>query len=162
MKKLIGLAFCTAFLVAGCNETPKQEAATVEKKAPAAVAAVAPATPAQSVEAAPAAEAAAAEAPKATITDIDWNKALEMSKAGAVLIDVRTPAEVAEGMAPGAINIPLQEIEQRLSEFPKDKDLLIYCRSGKRSMAASNFLIENGYDKVFNVVGGFLAFPKQL
>jgi rhodanese-related sulfurtransferase len=156
MKKLIGLAFCTAFLVAGCNETPKQEAATVEKKAPAAVAAVAPATPAQSVEAAP-----AAEAPKATITDIDWNKALEMSKAGAMLIDVRTPAEVAEGMAPGAINIPLQEIEQRLSEFPKDKDLLIYCRSGKRSMAASNFLIENGYDKVFNVVGGFLAFPKQ-
>ena len=156
MKKLIGLAFCTAFLVAGCNETPKQEAATVEKKAPAAVAAVAPATPAQSVEAAP-----AAEAPKATITDIDWNKALEMSKAGAVLIDVRTPAEVAEGMAPGAINIPLQEIEQRLSEFPKDKDLLIYCRSGKRSMAASNFLIENGYDKVFNVVGGFLAVPKQ-
>ena len=155
MKKMIGLAFCTAFLVAGCNETPKQETATVEKKAPAAVAAVAPATPAQSVEAAP-----AAEAPKATITDIDWNKALEMSKAGAVLVDVRTPAEVAEGMAPGAINIPLQEIEQRLSEFPKDKDLLIYCRSGKRSMAASNFLIENGYDKVFNVVGGFLAFPK--
>lgn len=166
MKKMIGLVFCTAFLVAGCNETPKQEAATVEKKAPAAVAAVAPATPAQSVEAAPAAEAAKAtspapEAAKATITDIDWNKALEMSKAGAVLIDVRTPAEVAEGMAPGAINIPLQEIEQRLSEFPKDKDLLIYCRSGKRSMAASNFLIENGYDKVFNVVGGFLAFPKQ-
>ena len=157
MKKLIGLAFCTAFLVAGCNETPKQETATVEKKAPAAVAAVAPATPAQSVEAAP-----AAEAPKATITDIDWNKALEMSKAGAMLIDVRTPAEVAEGMAPGAINIPLQEIEQRLSEFPKDKDLLIYCRSGKRSMAASNFLIENGYDKVFNVVGGFLAFPKTV
>ncbi len=156
MKKMVGLAFCTAFLVAGCNETPKQETATVEKKAPAAVAAVAPATPAQSVEAAP-----AAEAPKATITDIDWNKALEMSKAGAMLIDVRTPAEVAEGMAPGAINIPLQEIEQRLSEFPKDKDLLIYCRSGKRSMAASNFLIENGYDKVFNVVGGFLAFPKQ-
>ena len=155
MKKMIGLAFCTAFLVAGCNETPKQETATVEKKAPAAVAAVAPATPAQSVEAAP-----AAEAPKATITDIDWNKALEMSKAGALLIDVRTPAEVAEGMAPGAINIPLQEIQQRLSEFPKDRDLLIYCRSGKRSMAASNFLIENGYDKVFNVVGGFLAFPK--
>jgi rhodanese-related sulfurtransferase len=151
MKKMVGLAFCMAFLVAGCNEMPKQESATVEKKAPAAVAAVAPATPAQSVEA----------APKATVTDIDWNKALEMSKAGAVLIDVRTPAEVAEGMAPGAINIPLQEIEQRLSEFPKDKDLLIYCRSGKRSMAASNFLIENGYDKAFNVVGGFLAFPKQ-
>ena len=156
MKKMIGLMFGVALVVAGCNETPKQEAAVVEQKAPATVAAVAPATPAPAAEAAP-----VAEAPKATITNIDWNRALEMSKAGAVLVDVRTPAEVAEGMAPGAINIPLQEIEQRLSEFPKDKDLLIYCRSGKRSMAASNFLIENGYEKVFNVVGGFLAFPKQ-
>ncbi len=155
MKKMIGLVFCAALVVAGCNETPKQEA-VVEQKAPATVAAVAPANPAPAAEAAP-----ATEAPKAAITNVDWNKALEMSKAGAVLIDVRTPSEVAEGMAPGAINIPLQEIEQRLSEFPKDKDLLIYCRSGKRSMAASNFLIENGYEKVFNVVGGFLAFPKQ-
>lgn len=160
MKKMIGLMFGVALVVAGCNETPKQEA-VVEQKAPATVAAVAPANPAPAAEAAPAAEMVKATSPEATITDIDWNKALEMSKAGAVLIDVRTPAEVAEGMAPGAINIPLQEIEQRLSEFPKDKDLLIYCRSGKRSMAASNFLIENGYDKVFNVVGGFLAFPKQ-
>ena len=156
MKKMIGLMFGMALVVVGCNETPKQEATVVEQKAPATVAAVAPATPAPAAEAAP-----VAEAPKATITNIDWNKALEMSKAGAVLVDVRTPAEVAEGMAPGAINIPLQEIEQRLSEFPKDKDLLIYCRSGKRSMAASNFLIENGYEKVFNVVGGFLAFPKN-
>lgn len=166
MKKMIGLMFGVALVVAGCNETPKQEAAVVEQKAPATVAAVAPATPAPAAETAPDAESVKATSPdvesvKATITDIDWGKALEMSKAGAVLIDVRTPAEVAEGMAPGAINIPLQEIEQRLSEFPKDKDLLIYCRSGKRSMAASNFLIENGYEKVFNVVGGFLAFPKQ-
>ena len=81
--------------------------------------------------------------------------------AGGVLIDVRTPGEVAEGTAPGSINIPLQEAEQRLAEFPKDKDLLIFCRSGKRSMAVSNFLIQNGYERVFNVVGGFLAFPKN-
>ena len=148
MKKMFGLMFGMALVVVGCNETPKQEA-VVEQKAPAAVAAVAPATPTPAAEAAP-----AAEAPKATITNVDWDKALEMSKAGAVLIDVRTPAEVAEGMAPGAINIPLQEIQQRLAEFPKDKDLLIYCRSGKRSMAASNFLIENGYEKVFNVECG--------
>ena len=155
MKKMLGFVFCAALVVAGCNETPKQEAVVVQK-APATVAAVAPASPAPAAEAAP-----VAETPKATITNVDWDKALEMSKAGAMLIDVRTPAEVAEGMAPGAINIPLQEIQQRLAEFPKDKDLLIYCRSGKRSMAASNFLIENGYEKVFNVVGGFLAFPKQ-
>ena len=44
---------------------------------------------------------------------------------------------------------------------PKDKDLLIFCRSGKRSMAVSNLLIQNGYERVFNVVGGFMAFPKN-
>ena len=93
---------------------------------------------------------------------MDWQKAFEMHKAGAVLIDVRTPAEVAKGMAAAtAINIPLQEMPQRLSEFPKDKDLLIYCRSGKRSMAASKFLVENGYTRVFNVEGGILALPPQ-
>ena len=107
------------------------------------------------------AEPAAPAAPQATIVNVDWNKALEMQKAGAFLVDVRTPAEVAEGMAPGAANIPLQEITQRLAEFPKDKDVVVYCRSGKRSMAASQFLIDNGYEHVFNVVGGFLAFPAK-
>lgn len=147
MKKLFGLLICATFVLAGCNE------ANAEKKAE-------PAPVAQPAVPAPA-PAPAPEAPKAQITNIDWAKALEMQKAGAVLIDVRTPAEVAEGTAPGSINIPLQEAEHRLAEFPKDKDLLIFCRSGKRSMAVSNFLIQNGYTQVFNVVGGFLAFPAK-
>ena len=138
-------------MLAGCNE------AKAEKKVEATPAAAAPAVQ----PAAPAPAAPAVEASKASITDIDWAKALEMQNAGAVLIDVRTPGEVAEGTAPGSINIPLQEAEQRLAEFPKDKDLLIFCRSGKRSMAVSNFLIQNGYERVFNVVGGFMAFPKN-
>ena len=105
--------------------------------------------------------APAQEAPKAQITNIDWAKALEMQKAGAVLIDVRTPGEVAEGTAPGSVNIPLQEAAQRIAEFPKDKDLLIFCRSGKRSLIASQLLLDNGFERVFNVVGGFMAFPKN-
>ena len=106
--------------------------------------------------------AAVVEQKVAPITTIDWDKALEMNKVGAVLIDVRTPAEVAKGMATAtAINIPLQEMPQRLSEFPKDKDLLIYCRSGKRSMAASKFLVENGYTRVFNIDGGIMALPQK-
>lgn len=151
MKKLIGLVICSAFMLCACNE------ANAEKKVEA-PAKAAPAAPAQAKAAEP---APAPEAPKAQITNIDWPKALEMQQAGGVLIDVRTPGEVAEGTAPGSINIPLQEAEQRLGEFPKDKDLLIFCRSGKRSMAVSNFLIQNGYERVFNVVGGFMAFPKN-
>lgn len=146
MKKIIGLAICSLFLFAGCNEANAEKKAEATAAAPAAQAAPAPAP--------------APEAPKAQIANVDWAKALEMQKAGAVLIDVRTPGEVAEGTVEGSINIPLQEAEQRLGEFPKDKDLLIFCRSGKRSMAVSNFLIQNGYDRVFNVVGGIMAYQK--
>ena len=151
MKKLIGLVICSAFMLCACNEAKAEKKVEAPAKA-------APAAPAQAKAAEP---APAPEAPKAQITNIDWPKALEMQKAGGVLIDVRTPGEGAEGTAPGSINIPLQEAEQRLGEFPKDKDLLIFCRSGKRSMAVSNFLIQNGYERVFNVVGGFMAFPKN-
>ena len=148
MKKIFGLLICSTFMLMACNE------ANAEKSAPAKAPAAAAQPVAQVTSPAP-------EAPKAQITNIDWAKALEMQKAGGLLIDVRTPGEVAEGTAPGSINIPLQEAEQRLGEFPKDKDLLIFCRSGKRSMAVSNFLIQNGYERVFNVVGGFMAFPKN-
>ena len=144
MNKLLAISFCAMLLATACESSEEQKAQAAVKK----VEAVQP--------------AAVVEQKVATITTIDWQKAFEMHKAGAVLIDVRTPAEVAKGMAAAtAINIPLQEMPQRLSEFPKDKDLLIYCRSGKRSMAASKFLVENGYTRVFNVEGGILALPPQ-
>ena len=145
MNKLLAISFCAMLLTTACNSSEEPKPQAVAKK----VEAVQPA-------------AAVVEQKVAPITTVDWQKAFEMHKAGAVLIDVRTPAEVAKGMATAtAINIPLQEMPQRLSEFPKDKDLLIYCRSGKRSMAASKFLVENGYTRVFNVEGGILALPPQ-
>ena len=128
MKKIVMVSLFAMIMTAGCKEAPKAETQAAPAAQPAA-------------QVAPAAEPTPApEAPKATITNVEWAQALEMQKSGAVLIDVRTPAEVAEGTAPGSINIPLQEAEQRIAEFPKDKDLLIFCRSGKRSMAVSNFL----------------------
>lgn len=145
MKKMMGLMLCVLFMAAGCEENKRQDVQAAPAK---------PAVAAVKAEPAPVQK-------KIEIVNVDWTKALEMSKNGAILVDVRTPGEVAEGMAPGALNIPLQEIQQRLGEFPKDKPLLIYCRSGKRSMAASEFLVQNGYEQVFNVVGGFLAFPKN-
>ena len=145
MNKLIAFSFCAMMLATAGNssEEPKPQAVTqkVETTQPA---------------------AAVVEQKVASITTIDWQKAFEMNKAGAVLLDVRTPAEVAKGMASeAAVNVPLQELPQRLSEVPKDKDLLVYCRSGKRSMAASKFLVENGYTRVFNVEGGILALPPK-
>ena len=145
MNKLIAFSFCAMMLATACNSSEESKPQTVAKK----VETVQPA-------------AAVVEQKVASITTIDWQKAFEMSKSGAVLLDVRTPAEVAKGMASeAAVNVPLQELPQRLSEVPKDKDLLIYCRSGKRSMAASKFLVENGYTRVFNVEGGILALPPK-
>jgi len=146
MNKILAISFCAMMLATACNSSEEPKPQTVAKK----------------VEAVQPAPAAVVEQKVAPITTIDWQKAMEMNKAGALLIDVRTPAEVAKGMAAAtAINIPLQEIPQRLSEFPKDKDLLIYCRSGKRSMAASKFLVENGYTRVFNIDGGIMALPQK-
>lgn len=97
-----------------------------------------------------------------TYATISWEKAIEMSKSKkskAIFVDVRTPEEVAQGTVDGSLNIPLQQIQTRYNELPKDKDLLIFCRSGRRSQAASEFLTQQGYTKVYNVDGGFLAAP---
>lgn len=145
MNKLIAFSFCAMMLATACNSSEESKPQAVTQK-------VETTQPA----------AAVVEQKVASITTIDWQKAFEMNKAGAVLLDVRTPAEVAKGMASeAAVNVPLQELPQRLSEVPKDKDLLVYCRSGKRSMAASKFLVENGYTRVFNVEGGILALPPK-
>lgn len=69
---------------------------------------------------------------------------------GALLLDVRSPAEFAEGHLAGAINIPVQELESRLAELPADKtrEVLVYCRSGMRSARARTMLLAAGFVKV--------------
>ncbi|WP_294111464.1 rhodanese-like domain-containing protein [uncultured Fibrobacter sp.] len=147
MKKLMLIAVSALFMMAGCEENKSEKAADVKTAAPAVVNQTVSAT--QQV------------AEQNAIKSIDWNKALEMNAAGAVFVDVRNLPELNEGYAPNAVNIPLPELKQRVGELPKDKDLLIYCRSGRRSEAATRILMEQGYDRVYNVLGGYLAFPKK-
>lgn len=68
----------------------------------------------------------------------------------AFLVDVRTPGEFAEGTAPGAVNIPLQEIDQRLAELKGKKQILVFCRSGNRSSQAKRILEQNGFTNIIN------------
>lgn len=72
-----------------------------------------------------------------------------------LLVDVRTPEEFASGHAPGAKNIPLDQLESRLAELDayKDGEIHVICQSGRRSLAASQTLAGKGYDPV-NVEGG--------
>ncbi len=91
------------------------------------------------------------------VSIIYWPDVEEKLKSGAMLIDVRTPAETSSGMVPGAINIPVDELRQRLDEIPRGKELMVYCRVGQRSYIASRILRENGYD-VRNISGGYLLY----
>ncbi len=81
---------------------------------------------------------------------------------GLVLLDVRTPAELEDeslGHIDGVLNIPVQELESRLSELEEYKidEIYVICRSGKRSAAATIILLENGFNAI-NVEGGMLQY----
>ena len=62
-----------------------------------------------------------------------------------VFVDVRTPEEYKSGHIPGAVNIPVSEIKGRMNEVPKDKQVYVYCHSGKRAAKASAILAKAGF-----------------
>jgi phage shock protein E len=70
-----------------------------------------------------------------------------------LLLDVRTPEEFAEGHIAGAINIPLDELEGRLSEVPTDAPVVVYCRTGARSAQAASLLEDAGYTQIHDLGG---------
>ena len=71
-----------------------------------------------------------------------------------VLIDVRTPTEFAAGHIPGALNIPLETLRERLSELPKGRRIATYCKVGQRGYLASRMLNQRGFN-AFNLSGGY-------
>jgi rhodanese-related sulfurtransferase len=73
-----------------------------------------------------------------------WND-VEALSATATVVDVRDADEFEEGALPNAINIPLNSLRNRLSEVPKDREVLVYCASGQRSYNACRILTQNGY-----------------
>lgn len=79
-----------------------------------------------------------------------------------ILIDVREPGEVKQGYIPGAINIPLSQIKNRVGEIPKDKSIYLYCRSGMRSKQAARILSKHGYLNMAHLQGGIMAWGGQV
>ncbi|MDQ7746368.1 rhodanese-like domain-containing protein [Hydrogenophaga pseudoflava] len=82
---------------------------------------------------------------------------------GAWLVDVRERAEVARTAfdVPTIVNIPLSELEQRWNELPKDRELVLVCESGARSLKATYFLQYHGYTRVSNMEGGILKWMRK-
>ncbi|NQX65580.1 rhodanese-like domain-containing protein [Paenibacillus alba] len=72
------------------------------------------------------------------------------------IIDVREDEEVAAGIIPGAIHIPLAQLPERLTEIPQADEVILVCRSGARSGRALGFLEAQGYQGLKNMTGGML------
>ena len=77
------------------------------------------------------------------------------------LVDVRTAEEFKQGSVPNAVNIPLDQVEARLSEFDNKDDIIVFCRSGNRSGQAKTILEKNGHKNVQNG-GAWQNVNKQL
>lgn len=75
-------------------------------------------------------------------------------KTTAMMIDVRETWEFQQGHARGARNIPLSQLGKRFNEVPPDRDILLICRSGHRSLQAAKFLQQQSWERVVNVSGG--------
>jgi rhodanese-related sulfurtransferase len=77
------------------------------------------------------------------------------------VLDVRTPQEFAAGHVPGAVNVPHDQLAARLGQVPKDKDVVLYCRSGRRSALAADVLAANGYTRVSHLEGDMQAWVER-
>ena len=88
---------------------------------------------------------------------VHWD---DMDKVGSdtVILDVRTKEEFEFGHIDKAVNIPLDELRDRLSEVPADKPIYIYCAVGLRGYTASRILLQHGYSTVYNLSGGYKTY----
>jgi len=76
---------------------------------------------------------------------------------GALIIDVREPNEYVQIRAKGAVLLPLGRLNSRVRDLPRDRELLLMCRTGGRSQNATQFLAANGFENVTNITGGIVA-----
>ncbi len=89
-------------------------------------------------------------------------KILAQDKKGEfLLLDVRQPEEYEAGHLPGAMLIPLGELEARQGELDRTKKIITYCRSGRRSMAAAIALCGLGFERIYSLDGGILNWPHE-
>lgn len=89
--------------------------------------------------------------------EIGVQEAAELRDQGAFILDVRQPEEWQEAHIPGATLIPLSELAGRLDEVPKDKPVVVYCRSGNRSATGRDILQQAGFEQVTSMAGGIRA-----
>ena len=89
---------------------------------------------------------------------ITWRELLATDRSSVMLLDVRTAEEFSFGSLPGAVNIPLDDLRERMQELPKDKEIIVFCAVGLRGYLAQRILRGHGYTAVRNLIGGYKTF----
>lgn len=92
------------------------------------------------------------------MTPLYWRELQQADLKKVTLVDVRTADEYSLGKIPGAINVPLDELRERMNEIPSDKPVFVYCGVGLRGYLASCILKDNGYQDVRNLIGGIKTY----
>lgn len=104
------------------------------------------------------------EEAKSGITNISVEEMQTLLKMDEVqLVDVRTPEEYQEGFIANAQNIDYlsPEFDKKIKKLDKQKPVILYCRSGKRSSKSSKILLKAGFVKIYNLKGGFLKWQEE-
>lgn len=86
--------------------------------------------------------------------EVDVQAAHDLREQGALMLDVRQPEEWEAGHIPGAVLIPLGELESRVNELPTDQEIVVVCRSGNRSATGRDILLDAGFNDVTSMAGG--------
>lgn len=100
---------------------------------------------------------------KSTLVDVKTLNEALVAKEDCVVLDVRTPEEFERGKILGGINLPVDKVKGNIENIipNKHKKIFIYCQSGERSAIAAEELISLGYDNVFDVENGILAWKES-
>jgi rhodanese-related sulfurtransferase len=81
---------------------------------------------------------------------------------GPLVVDVREGWELDTARIPDVLHIPMSEIPARLGELEREREIVVMCRSGGRSMQVAQFLVRNGFQSVANLTGGILAWSRDV
>ena len=91
-----------------------------------------------------------------------WTEIAGLMRAGACVLDVRSPKENAAGSIPGALNIPVDELRARAAEIPREKPVVAYCAMGLRSYVAARMLMQIGFRDVRCLSGGYTTYASAM
>jgi rhodanese-related sulfurtransferase len=94
------------------------------------------------------------------ISSTEAKKMIEQKK-NVYLLDVRTQGEYQQGRIKGSILIPINEIERRLQELPKNRPVVVYCAVGSRSNLVAGFLSGKGYGEIYNMQDGIVGWQRN-